>query len=148
MFGHLSWLWFSWSNTVLFCDAHQLTSYRVYWIFILFPGLDLYWQHSEHPYVYSLYLFYFIFLKSIPRFLKEKVNFICLLGECFVCKVEFNCLKIVSISLSVCVCVWETQTERESLCACVEVRSQLVRIGSPRLSCGFWDQTQVLQASQ
>lgn len=114
MFGHLSWLWLSWSNTALFCDAHQLTSNRVCWIFILFPGLDLYWQHREHLYVYSFYLFYFIFLKSIPRFLEEKVNFICLLVEYFVCKVEFNCLKIVSISLSVCVCVWETQTERES----------------------------------
>lgn len=148
MFGHLSWMWLSWSNAALFCDAHQLTSYHVCWIFILYPGLDLYWQHSKHLYVYSFYLFYFIFLKSIPRFLEEKVHFICLLVEYFVCKVEFNCLKIVSISLSVCVCVWETQTERESQCACVEVRSQLERIGCLRLSCGFWDQTQVLQVGQ
>lgn len=66
----------------------------------------------------------FIFIKSIPRFLEEKVNFICLLVEYFVCKVEFNFLKILSISLLVWVCVWGTQTERESQCACVEVRSQ------------------------
>lgn len=70
------------------------------------------------------------------------------LVEYFVCKVEFNCLKIISISLSVCVCVWEMQTERESQCACVEVRSQLERIGCLHLSCGFWDQTQVLQVGQ
>lgn len=90
----------------------------------------------------------FIFLKSIPRFLEEKLNFICLLVEYFVCKVEFNFLKIISISLFVCVCVWETQTETESQCAYVAVRSQLERIGSLLLSCVFWDQTQVLQASQ
>lgn len=59
----------------------------------------------------------FIFLKSIPRFLEEKVNFICILVEYFVCKVKFNILKIISISLFVCVYVWESR------CACVEVRS-------------------------
>lgn len=115
MFGHLSWMWLSWSNAALFCDAHQLTSYCVCWIFILFLGLDLYWQHSEHLYVYSFYLFNFIFLKSIPRFLEEKVHLICLLVEYFVCKVEFNCLKIVSIYLYVYVCGKRKQRENHSV---------------------------------
>lgn len=46
----------------------------------------------------------FIFLKSIPRFLKKKVNFIRLLVEYFVCKVEFIFFNYILFYLYMYVC--------------------------------------------
>lgn len=100
-------------STVLWCSPTDKLSYLLNIYIISWPWLVLTTQWTSL--VYSFYLFYFIFLKLIPRFLEEKVNFICLLVEYFVCKVEFNCLKIISIFLSVCVHVWETQRESHSV---------------------------------